>query len=120
MQLNTDSITAERVERLPAQQTPGKPDSAGLIGALVIAALFFLWLRFDFMRERVWLAERKKRMEHFRAEARRRHDELVSLQFRERLAAHVTRVIPPAHSNSRTSTPVDTTPKQRKIFKLYG
>jgi len=82
--------------------------------------LFLLWLRFDFMRERVWLAERKTRMEYFRAEARRRHDELVSLQFRERLAAHVTRVIPSATAPAVTKTPVDATPKQRKIFKLYG
>jgi len=87
---------------------------------MVLIALYFLWLRFDFMRERQWLAERKNRMEHFRAEARRRHDEIVSLQFRERLAAHVTRVIPPAQPQPAPRTTLDTTPKQRKIFKLYG
>lgn len=114
MQLNTDSTTAERVEHLPAREL--QPDLVGLTGALVIAALFFLWLRFDFMRERAWLAERTRRMEHFRCEARRRHNELVGMQRRERLAAHVTRVIPP----SALKTPVDATPKQRKIFKLYG
>lgn len=119
MQLNTDSTTAERVEQ-PAPQPNRKPDAAGLVGALVIAVLFFLWLRFDIMRERVWLAERKKRMEYFRAEARRRHEEAVSVQFRERLAAHVTRVIPPAQPTPASSTTADATPKQRKIFKLYG
>jgi hypothetical protein len=117
MQLNTDSITVERVEQ-PAPAPTRKPDPAGLIGAVVIASLFLLWLRFDFMRERQWMAERKNRMEHFRIEARRRHDELVNLQFRERLAAHVTRVIPPA--TAPIKTPVEATPKQRKIFKLYG
>lgn len=117
MQLNTDSTTVERVE--PPQLVRAlEPDTLGSVGALIIGALFLLWLRFDFMRERQWLAERKNRMEHFRAEARRRHDELVSLQFRERLAAHVTRVIPPA--SATIQTPVETTPKQRKIFKLYG
>lgn len=119
MQLNTDSITVERVEQ-PAPQPSRKPDAAGLIGALVIAAFFLLWLRFDIMRERVWLAERKKRMEHFRAEALRRREELASMQFRERLATHVTRVIPPAQPTPGISTTADTTPKQRKIFKLYG
>lgn len=120
MQLNTDSITAERVEQPQPQLPSRKPDSVGFIGAMVIAVLYLLWLRFDFMRERVWLAERKTRMDYFRAEARRRHDELVSLQFRERLASHVTRVIPPAQPKPAPCTTLDTTPKQRKIFKLYG
>lgn len=116
MQLNTDSTTVERVEQ-PLPTTPARtPDPVGFIGAMVLAALYLLWLRFDVMRERQWMAERKNRMEHFRAEARRRHDEIVSMQFRERLAAHVTRVIPPA----AIKTPVEATPKQRKIFKLYG
>jgi len=119
MQQNTDSTTVVRVEQ-PAPVRALKPDLFGSIGALVIGVLFLLWLRFDFMRERAWMAERKTRMEYFRAEARRRHDELVSLQFRERLAAHVTRVIPPAAAPAVIKTPVDATPKQRKIFKLYG
>lgn len=117
MQLNTDSTTVERIEQ-PSPARALEPDTIGSMGALVLGALFLLWLRFDFMRERVWMAERKKRMDHFRVEARRRHDELVSLQFRERLAAHVTRVIPPPAAPIKT--PVEATPKQRKIFKLYG
>lgn len=117
MQRNTDSTTAERVEQ-PQISPTRKPDAVGFIGAMVLIVLYFLWLRFDFMRERQWMAERKNRMEHFRAEARRRHDEIVSMQFRERLAAHVTRVIPPA--TPPIKTPVEATPKQRKIFKLYG
>lgn len=118
MQLSTDSTTVEHVEQPAPSPLPQKPDPVGFIGAMLIAALFLLWLRFDFMRERVWMAERKKRMDQFRIEARRRHDELVSLRFRERSAAHVTRVIPPPAP--ATKTPVEATPKQRKIFKLYG
>jgi hypothetical protein len=116
MQLNTDSTQVERVEQAPARLL--EPDTLGSVGALVLGVLFLLWLRFDFARERAWMAERKKRMEHFRDEARRRHDELTSLQFRERLAAHVTRVIPP--TGAAIKTPVETTSKQRQIFKLYG
>jgi len=115
MQLNTDSTTAERVEQ-PAPSSTTKPDPIGLVAALVAAGLFAYWLWRDMSREREWLAERKRRLDHFRDVARRRHDELASLQFRERLAAHVTRIIPP----SAIKTPVDATPKQRKIFKLYG
>lgn len=117
MQLNTDSTQVERVEQ-PQIPPAKKPDHVGFIGAMVLIVLYFLWLRFDFMRERQWMAERKNRMDHFRAEARRRHDEIVSMQFRERLAAHATRVIPPTAAPIKT--PVEATPKQRKIFKLYG
>ncbi len=115
MQQNTDSTTVERVEQ-PVHGSTIKPDPIGLVAALVAAGLFACWLWCDMSKERKWLAERKRRLDHFRDVAHRRHDELVSLQFRERLAAHVTRVVPPA----AIKTPVDTTPKQRKIFKLYG
>lgn len=82
MQLNTDSTTAARVEAPPWR---GRVlDPVPTYAALVLAVLFFLYLSLDFSRERKWLEERKKRMAHFRDEARRRHNELVTAHIQAR------------------------------------
>lgn len=119
MQTSTDSTTSERVEQ-PISPAPSKKlEPAGLLAALAVCGLFLYWLWRDMLRERAWFAARKQRMEHFREEARRRHDDQATANLRERLATHVVRISPPQPTPA-IKTPVTDTPKQRKIFKLYG
>jgi len=121
MRSNTESTTAEIVEPSPPQPAAKHPDPVGLVGALILAALFLLWISADFKREREWFAERKKRLDAFRIEAERRHAAVREAQMREALfnAGMAPR---PKHAGKKVEpkTPVDATPKQRKIFKLYG
>lgn len=119
MQLNTDSITAARVES-PPPTIGWTLDPVGLVSALAIAACFSIWFSRDVLRERKWFEERKRRMAHFRAEARRRHTELVAAAAQERPGLEGRAPQLPATSAPLHNTPVDTTPKQRKLFKLYG
>lgn len=118
MQLNTDSTTVERVEE-PHNAHDTALGYAGLVAAFIVAGVFIFWLGFDLRRERQWFAERKRRMEHFRSEARRRHAELANATLRERLAFRAEQIIPPASAAQVIKTTVESAPKKRKIFKLY-
>jgi hypothetical protein len=119
MQTNTTSTVVERADK---SATPSKhPDPVGAIGAFIFLVLFVLWLSADFARERAWFAERKKRLDAFRIEAERRHAEVREAQMREALFnAGMTQRPRPVAKKLAPKTPVDATPKQRKIFKLYG
>ncbi|NDD53149.1 hypothetical protein EBZ39_04585 [bacterium] len=117
MQSNTDSTTAERVEQPHNVPVAGY---AGVTSATAVAGLFLYWLWRDLQRERQWFAERKRRMDHFRQEARRRHEELTAINLRERLATHVVRIRAPETQQPAAQAQIDAAPKKRKIFKLYG
>jgi ABC-type nickel/cobalt efflux system permease component RcnA len=117
MQSNTDSTAAERVEQPHNVPVAGY---AGFISASAVAVLFVYWLWRDLQRERQWFAERKRRMAHFRQEARRRHEELAAIDLRERSISHAARIRAPEAPQPAAQAQIDDAPKKRKIFKLYG
>jgi hypothetical protein len=119
MQSNTDSTTVARVKE-PHNAHDTVPGPAGLVAAFIVAGLFIFWLGLDLRRERQWFAERKRRMEHFRSEARRRHEALTTAILQERLVASAAQIIPPASAAQMIKTTVELASKKRKIFKLYG
>jgi len=119
MQSNTDSTTVERVKE-PHNAHDTVAGYAGLVAAFIVAGLFIFWLGRDLWRERQWFAERKRRMEYFRNEARRRHEALSSAGLQERIFTNAPQIIPAASAAQMIKTTVELASKKRKIFKLYG